>query len=87
MGARGDPLTQYQSQNPAAGLLLSVLQAAIADPARVDALAREILRCAQDDGEVAPVGVIQRVCEGIDRSESYLARYFTGEEAGGRSRR
>ncbi len=26
MGARGDPLTQYQSQNPADGLLLSVLQ-------------------------------------------------------------
>jgi hypothetical protein len=25
VGARGDPLTQYQSQNPADGLLLSVL--------------------------------------------------------------
>jgi hypothetical protein len=24
VGARGDPLTQYQSQNPADGLLLSV---------------------------------------------------------------
>src|SRR5258708_40241209 len=31
--------------------------------------------------------VIQRVCEGIERSEASLARSFTGEEAGGRSRR
>ena len=29
VGARGDPLTQYQSQNPADGLLLSVRKAAI----------------------------------------------------------